>query len=1428
MAVLLTLLVAVPAMAVGLLRAGPSATASTPQIAGSVAAPTAAEVSPICAAPDPSSVLGPAATLPSDPTPTVVSPPGGASNFTATSTDLYVNTGTQLITYTLGGTEVSSFALPSGFTGGSGNDISQPVVDPSGDIYLATYFSQAVEKFSPTGTKIWQSDPSKGNPYLIFPVGSGSGFELGVSLEQDTSSSELLNAGTGSVAGTFPLVGRGEYINQESNGDLLETGDGYVHTLSPSGSVLATFGSSHIKGADTHTGSGSQFYVPGQAAQGPDGTIYTADEYGTLEATSASGYLEGSTTFGTNDLGAGNLTLGGGNLYLEGTTLYFQEAVSNTNVIASVSLATLDQYLDSPQAPADTLGWGAGLWSPVTGNYFAPGTTPTVTADFDPWWVADASHLQLAYSVENTASLDAGTVPAPTTVALPTSASALASVRLTLPSADTVPGPYEVQASLFDTSTSPPTRLGATCMPYTVGAAGDGLNFATLPAGVDSGGPSAARGVALNAQLGLDGERDNNPFSWSDFLPDCNASAPTAATCGPSAMTFTNAPQDYFQAAGQAVQHNVAFWVQVGGGDAVSPVLVSNGWWQGDIQALVGYYAKVPTGCTGCAPVTKWEPWNESNNTGWSDAATYVTQVLQPFYDAVKAVEPGSASTVIGGSTLEPSPSWWQQLVGAGGLAYMDVAAIHPYTGYNDSFEEDGMPAQVQQVEAILGTTPLWFTEVGWWSDGDYNFLSQADTVARAMIWMKALDIPVWNYFYDEGAWGNDGVSFSLIQAVSTDDYVKPSALATMEASTQFAARPYLSMPATGIPQTYQADFGAAPGGSTQLTAVWSDGLTTTGAVTVTSPGGGAVPVTVTSQYGSATSVSVTSGSAYSLPISDQVTYLSVPVGDTVAVAPPQPYGDDLGLATGGATATASSGNAAAAIAGLPVGHSNGWSSTSGDTTPSLTVTLAAPATVDRVIVDTQSMGSVASGVRNYTVSVDGPSGWTTVATVVGQFRDHELELDFDPVTASAVMINVSEVNFGGSYGGGIPPFWSPTSVGTAFVHALQVYGGDATPDQVAGSGLTPLTTGTGSPPPPTTTTTTTTTTTSTSTTTTTTTTKPPPTTTTTSTTRPPPTTTTTTSTTQPPATTTTTTTSPPPTSTSTTSSTSPPPTSTTTTTTSPPPTTTTTATPTTSPPGTTAGGGDSGASAGYWTATSGGQVFTFGSAPFFGPTGATPPLPAPIVGTSSMPGGGGYWMVGSDGGVFNFGTAGFYGSLGGVSLRVPIVGMAATPDGKGYWLVASDGDVFTFGDAGNYGTAAFLTLNRPIVGMAATPDGKGYWLVADDGGIFAFGDAGFYGSAGSLTLNRPIVGMASTSDGHGYWLVASDGGVFACGDAGFFGSTGSLTLNRPIVGITPSSDGAGYWMVASDGGIFAFGDAGFRGSTGGSAPAQPVVGIAS
>ena len=1332
----------IAALAVGV-SAGSTAhaVALPPQIPGSPAAPNASEISPVCTTTTPSTVLGPSSSVPANPVSKFITPTGGVSSFAATTSNLYVNTGSQLLTYTLAGAQVGTFALPANV--GGGNEVSQPVIDPSGNIYLSSYYGTAVDKFSPAGALVWSVDPQHGNPTALFSVGTGANWRLMTSIVQNTATSLVLDASSGSVSGTFPLVsGLGDYVTQGSGGNLLFSANGYVETVSPYGQVLSTFGAPHIEGNGAHTGSGSQFYYPAQAVQGPDGTIYTADPLFSMEATSPDGFLKGSTTLG------GGLAFGGWGFALVGSTFYFQSGPpfnGSADAISTFSLSSVQSYLTAMQRPSDSLGWGAGLTTPSPGNYFPPGTTPVVNASFDPWWAWAAPNLQLSYSVEDTASLSAEAVPAPTTISLPSSGAELGDIPLTLPAADTAPGPYEVQATLVNTATNPPTTLGTTCMPYTVGAPGDGLDLSTLPSGSDSGGPADPRGVALNAQLGLDSTRSRQVVDWSSVLPNCNASAPTATTCGSSAMSFASASTDPYKAAYLAVQDHLNYWMQISGGDAVSMALVQNGFWQGDIAALVAHYATVPAGCGACAPVTKWEPWNESNNTGWGNGGTYATSVLKPFYAAVKSVEPGTSSTVIGGSSLEPVPWWWQQLITAGGLAWMDVAGVHPYTGSNDAYEEDGMPAQVRQLQAMLAGKPMWFTEIGWWSDGDYNYLGQANSVARSMIWQKVLGVTAQNYFFDEGAWGNDGVSFSLIQAAATVDYVKPSALATMATSRALTGRPYLSMPTTGIPQGYRADFGSTAGGTTKMAAVWTDGIAEQASVTLTSPGGSTDPVTITSEYGSATTTQVASGTAYSLPVSDQVSFIAYPAADTLAVGPTESFGTDLASSAARATAAASSGNAGAAIAGLTVGYRQGWTSAKGDSTPSLTVTLAGASTLDRVVVDTQSVGSTATSVRNYTLSANEPgAGWVTVATAAGQYRTHEALFTFAPLVATQLKVSVSQVNFGGYFGGGIPPWWSASDTAPAFLHAVQAYAGSGGPSVVNATALPPLLGGSSGGGTGTTTTTTTTTTTV------------------------PPTTTTTT---VPPTTTTTT----DPASTTTTTG----PTTTTTTTTEP------TTTTTTQPP-TNGGGGQTRRNKfkGYWLTTSNGGIYTFGQAPALGSTVGFS-LNKPIVDMTSTPDKLGYWMVASDGGIFTFGDAGFYGSTGDLALNKPIVGMASTIDGQGYWLVASDGGIFAFGDAGFYGSTGAITLNKPIVHMVATADGGGYWLSASDGGIFAFGDAGFYGSTGSRHINAPVTGIQASPTGGGYWLVGRDGGIFAFGDAHYYGSTGDMHLQSPTVSIS-------------------------------------------
>jgi hypothetical protein len=103
--------------------------------------------------------------------------------------------------------------------------------------------------------------------------------------------------------------------------------------------------------------------------------------------------------------------------------------------------------------------------------------------------------------------------------------------------------------------------------------------------------------------------------------------------------------------------------------------------------------------------------------------------------------------------------------------------------------------------------------------------------------------------------------------------------------------------------------------------------------------------------------------------------------------------------------------------------------------------------------------------------------------------------------------------------------------------------------------------------------------------------------------------------------------------------------------------------------------------------------VFAFGDAVY---AGGGPPG-APVVGITAS--GTGYRLVGSGGGVFDFDGAPYFGSMGGQPLNRPMIGMAATP--SGYVTVASDGGVFNFGGVGFFGS-----LGGSTVASAAGSDG--------------------------------------------------------------------------------------------------------------------------
>ena len=130
----------------------------------------------------------------------------------------------------------------------------------------------------------------------------------------------------------------------------------------------------------------------------------------------------------------------------------------------------------------------------------------------------------------------------------------------------------------------------------------------------------------------------------------------------------------------------------------------------------------------------------------------------------------------------------------------------------------------------------------------------------------------------------------------------------------------------------------------------------------------------------------------------------------------------------------------------------------------------------------------------------------------------------------------------------------------------------------------------------------------------------------------------------------------------------------------------------------------------------------------------AQPPSPSP------PPPAHGYWLVGSDGGIFTFGSAQFYGSTGASRSSAPssascrrltTAATGSTPPTVGSSASATRSSTAPSPASGLHPAGSGLpnSLNAPIVGMVPSIDDGGYFMVASDGGVFAFGDAHFAGS---------------------------------------------------------------------------------------------------
>ena len=351
--------------------------------------------------------LGPASAVPANPVSTVVTPPGGVVSFAATSVDLYVDTGTRpghlhagrrpggLVRPALpaspptrrprrSSTRRATSTSPR--TTASGSTSSRPAGRCCGRSTRRTATRPACSRWVP-----------------------GSAFRVVVSLVQDPTSSVVLDQSDGSVSGTFPLVDDG-FVTQEAGGDLLYSADGYVETVAPRAGCCPRSdrpGSRATASTPDGARSSTTRPRPSRVPTGPSTRPIRSPPWWPPRPTA---------TWWAAPPSGGALDFGGWNLPWSAppsTTRAAPPFDGSADSISTFSLASVQSYLSAPQAPSDSLGWGAGLATPATGNYFAPGTPPDRGRHVRS--VVGGGRLPPGAVVlrRGPASLDAGTVPDP-------------------------------------------------------------------------------------------------------------------------------------------------------------------------------------------------------------------------------------------------------------------------------------------------------------------------------------------------------------------------------------------------------------------------------------------------------------------------------------------------------------------------------------------------------------------------------------------------------------------------------------------------------------------------------------------------------------------------------------------------------------------------------------------------------------------------------------------------------------------------------------------------------------------------------------------------------------------------------------------------------------------------------------------------------
>ncbi|WP_093183645.1 discoidin domain-containing protein [Sanguibacter gelidistatuariae] len=964
------------------------------------------------------------------------------SRHTYTVTRYDVTTGTVEKTFPI------DLALSSG---GEAFSVDQIVVDDNSAVYLLDTLDgrRDVVKYTGDGDLVWRmAIPTSATTtdsvlslygMVLFPAGVHGDTET-IGIHEGSTTMHVVTQ-DGHVA-TDVKGFTGTVVGQSSAGDVftVESADGtgktpaseYLTLSSPAGKSATRFGSQWV--ADTPVGMAQTYRLApvSGAAPGPTGTGVVVAENGRgLEWFNDTGvrigYWPDRTTGEERPY-----ELADGSPIVENDETYYLlvKGAQGSDSAQTVTLAKLTtdelaarlaspvKYNEGSAAQLAVLGAGAGLVTDRVYNAFAPDETPAVSLRLDSPWAAHVDGMTLRYQVRgdptvwNPVTTDWTDVPL--TDAAPGTAPGTTDLPLTLP--PTRPGVYQVDAQLLDPTG---TAISGTCLQYAVGQTTAGL--AALPDGADWGGAAPLRGVTLAEDFNLGSYRYQVDFG----------SLVTDPTAQPSeaGLNWDAIPLDDLAAAAALAQTSgVKLVLQLGQGGDAEKAAVTAGTWQGWTQQIIADLATRAPG------IIYWSPWNEPNNTGYDDGAAYVRDVAAPFAAGARLANP--AVKILGGNTLGVPIDWWKAAVDAGACTTMDAVAVHPYTGLNRSWEEDGWTAPGNQMEQLFttvepcGTLPVWDTESGWWSDGVANSWAQGADVSRKLLWYSSLGVTDWTYFFSEGGFGETGNSWSLLQF---DSHVKPGLLTFETTQAVLAGRGAGTRVDLGVPSAYGMHW---EGPGTELLAVWTDDLATSGVLRAarTDP----VTVTATDQYGAVTEVTIPAGRGLPIALTGAPVFLTAPAGTGLSVGPAETYGPDVLL---GATATASSTNSDTKVETVTSGtpdvdmpwRSGTLAGGAMDKAPWVEVTLEEPTEINRISVATAGIRCCSAGLRDYTVSAKVDGLWTDVATVKGQFFERITQVTFDPVTASAIRVSVPMTtergvpvlssNYSGVVGGMHPSF---------------------------------------------------------------------------------------------------------------------------------------------------------------------------------------------------------------------------------------------------------------------------------------------------------------------------------------------------------------------------------------------------------------------